>query len=383
MTRRTTSLAAALGCGAMLVSVGCASNPTTPAEDQLAAAERELATLRNEVNNRERELSRTRTEVQNLEMQLKDSASASSGLAGRGSLGGVTSGGELLPPAAKAGECYARVFVPPTYNTTQETMLKKAAGERIEIIPAKYEMGTERVLVKEETTRLEVIPAKYETVTERVLVKEASSRIEQIPPVYETVSEKVLVRPARTVWKKGRGPIERVDSATGEIMCLVEEPAVYKTVSSRVIKTPASTRTVNIPAEYKTVTKRVVSKPATTREVVVPAAFKTVKVRRMAKPPTERRIAIPAEYQTVSKRVMVSDGKMAWRPILCETNADRNTVAQIQRALKAAGHNPGPIDGVIGSQTLAAVKSYQKKKGLPSGQLTYATLDSLGVRVGR
>lgn len=44
--------------------------------------------------------------------------------------------------------------------------------------------------------------------------------------------------------------------------------------------------------------------------------------------------------------------------------------------------NPGPIDGVYGSQTRRAVNAYQKKAGLPTGALTIRTLNSLGVKLG-
>ena len=56
-------------------------------------------------------------------------------------------------------------------------------------------------------------------------MKAASTRLETVPAQYETVTEEVLVRPAYTTWKKGTGPIQRIDQATGEIMCLVEVPA--------------------------------------------------------------------------------------------------------------------------------------------------------------
>ncbi len=36
-------------------------------------------------------------------------------------------------------------------------------------------------------------------------------------------------------------------------------------------------------------------------------------------------------------------------------------VAKVQRELKAAGLNPGPIDGAFGPKTLAAVKAYQAR----------------------
>ncbi len=287
----------------------------------------------------------------------------------------------LLPVQAKAGECYARVFVPPSYQTKTEQHLKAEASERVEIIPAKYGMAEQRVLVKEATERLEVIPATYRTVQEQVLVSEESERIETVPAVYGTETERVLVKPAYTTWKKGRGPIEKVDDATGEIMCLVTVPAEYKTVTKRVLKTPATTRSVKIPAQYKTVTRRVVDKPATTRVVKIPAEYSTVKVQKLVEPAKERRISIPAEYQTVSKTEKTSDGHMEWRPILCETNVTRDIVSRLQQALRAKGHNPGRVDGVLGAQTMAAVKSFQRSKGLPSGELTMETLKALDVNL--
>ena len=39
-------------------------------------------------------------------------------------------------------------------------------------------------------------------------------------------------------------------------------------------------------------------------------------------------------------------------------------VMQVQRALRAAGFEPGPIDGTYGGQTAAAVRSLQIERGL-------------------
>jgi hypothetical protein len=196
------------------------------------------------------------------------------------------------------------------------------------------------------------------------------------------VTEKVLVKPAHTTWKKGRGLIEKVDNTTGEIMCLVEVPATYRTVEKRVLVSPATVREVEIPAEYESVKKRVMTKPPTTRKIEIPAEYKTVKVRKLVSPPREKRIEIPAEYKTVTKTEQVTEGKLEWRRVLCETNMSRQVIRDIQSALLKAGHNPGPIDGVVGWRTNAAVTSYQKAKGLPTGGLTYSTLKSLGVSLG-
>jgi len=286
---------------------------------------------------------------------------------------------DLFPPNAKPGECYARVLIPATYKTVTEKMLKKEASERLEIIPAKYEWTTEKVLVREASKKVVPVPATYKWETEKVLVKPATTKLVKIPAKYEWKTEKILEKPAHTVWKKGKGEIEKVDNSTGEIMCLVEVPAVYKTVKKRVLVSPETTKTITIPAEYKTVKVKKVATPATTRTIEIPAEYKTVKVKKEVVPPTTRKITIPAEYQTVTKRMKVTEERMEWRAILCQTNATRGLVTKIQSALKKAGFNPGPIDGVIGSQTKAAITAFQKAKGLAIGGVTQETLRKLGL----
>jgi hypothetical protein len=290
-------------------------------------------------------------------------------------------GEELLPPNPKAGECYARVHVPATYKTVQETVLKKQASERLEVIPARYEWVQETVMVKGPSERLEIVPAKYGWVDETVLVRQESTRIEQLPPVYETVTERVVDMPAHTVWKKGTGPIQRLDFHTGEIMCLVEIPATYKTVTRRVLAQSATTREVLIAAEYDTVRRREMTEPPSVRKIEIPAEYTSVKVRKLVSSAQTRAIPIPAEYQTVTRREKVTEGGMDWRRIMCETNITSDVVMSIQRALQSAGHNPGRIDGVIGAETASAIRAYQKTKGLPVGHLTYETLERLGVKL--
>jgi len=297
----------------------------------------------------------------------------------------LVAGQDMLPPNAKPGECYARVYVPPTYKSTQEKVLKKEASEKLEIIPAKYELVEERVLVKEASQRLEVVPATYGWKEEKVLVQPEATVMETVPAVYKTITEEVLESPAQTMWKKGRGPVEKLDNATGEIMCLVEIPAKYRKVTKTVLDKPATTKEVKIPAEYKTVRKQVMLTPPTTRTVEIPAEYSTVRVRKLVTPAQVKKIQIPAEYQMVEKVEKVSQGQMEWRAIRCETNAQTNmgkgVIQSIQEALKKAGYNPGPIDGVAGEQTMRALREYQQKKGLPVGGITSETAQSLGVKL--
>ena len=46
-------------------------------------------------------------------------------------------------------------------------------------------------------------------------------------------------------------------------------------------------------------------------------------------------------------------------PVLKKGSSDP-AVRDLQAALKALGHDPGPIDGVFGAKTESAVKAFQK-----------------------
>lgn len=288
-------------------------------------------------------------------------------------------GSELLPPNAKPGECYARVFVPPVYETDTKEVLLSEASEEVNLIPATYETVEERVLVEEVSERWEVVPATYGWATEEVMTKPASKRLQRVPATYEKVSEQVIDTPAHTIWKKGRGLTETVDNATGEIMCLVEVPATYKTVTKTILKSAARVEEVEIPAQYTTVKRRVMENPPSVRKVEIPAEYKTVKVTKLVSPPEARRTPVPARYQTVSSRHMVAGGKMEWRAVLCETNTTPQMVAKIQRALSSAGYDAGPADNVLGAQTASALRAFQLAKGLAHGGVTMETLQALGV----
>jgi hypothetical protein len=173
-----------------------------------------------------------------------------------------------------------------------------------------FKTETQDIVVKEAEEKVASIPAEYETIEEQVMIKEASKKIIEVPATYETVSEKVLVEPAKTVWKKGKGPIEKIDNSTGEIMCLVEIPAKYKTVKKQVVKTAA-----------------------TIKEVEVPAVYKTVKVQKLVTAEQEKRTKVPASYKQITKRKKVADASFAWHGVH-ETENPQGKPTGLQICLK-------------------------------------------------
>ena len=104
-------------------------------------------------------------------------------------------------------------------------------------------------------------------------------------------------------------------------------------------------------------------------------------VTDQAAPASQRVIEIPAKYSNVSRKELVSAEKIEWREILCDTNMTTGKITEIQRALKSAGYNPGPIDGSIGTDTMSAVNAFQRAKGLPVDKyLNMQTVRALGVK---
>jgi peptidoglycan hydrolase-like protein with peptidoglycan-binding domain len=60
--------------------------------------------------------------------------------------------------------------------------------------------------------------------------------------------------------------------------------------------------------------------------------------------------------------------------------AGSEQVKSVQKALQDKGMDPGPIDGVMGPKTMAALKAFQKDQKLTeSGRLDDQTREKLGV----
>jgi len=327
-----------------------------------------------------------------------------------------------LPPA-KPGQCFTKAFFPAKYATTTERVLASEPSEKVRIIPARYGWkskkmkvsdGTERVitvpptyksvpqriLIAEESSKLIPIPAKYKTVTKRVLASEGTEKLIKSPVQYKSVKQRVQISPARTEWKKTKCGDRGCNQS--EVVCLVEIPAVYKIVTKKVVSRPASTRKITtppvyktvriqemvtppttrrvmIPARYKTVMKRVINRPASKRTVKTPALYKTIRTKVLVQAAKTAKRVIPASYKTVTKKRMIADGYAKWVPIICHTSINSTMIRNIQRALKNEGFYRGPIDGIHGSQTKRAIRSYQKAKRLPVAGLSVGTMRSLGL----
>lgn len=295
----------------------------------------------------------------------------------------ASAGAQSLPPTnAKPGQCFAKVLVPAVYDKVPQTVMIRPETSRVTRIPAVYRDVEKRILVEEESHVLEIIPAEYETVSERVMVEPERVETRIVPASFRTETKQVLVSPARSEWKVGRGAHEKVDAATGEIMCLVEIPAVYKSIEVQVVDEPEKADEQVLPARFVEVTRKRMKTPPQTRKKVIPARYETITVKELVTPAREETQTIAAKMATVEQTRLVSEASVQWREILCETNTTAEVVLEIQKQLVARGHSIGTTpNGNYGPATRAAIAEFQKQNGLETGGLTINTLRKLGVNV--
>ncbi len=358
---------------------GCATKDV-----EVAKLQKELESKSSTLEMKQQEVEQKESEIQKLKEALKSTKAKAQTVQSETAATSKTDASasqdiSLTPPNAKVGECYAKVLIPAKYETKTEKKLLKDKVEKISVTKPKFKEVKYKILDKAESFKYVLKPATYKCVQNRVMVEPEKVTYKVVPATFKIKEEKVLVSPAHQEWKKGTGPITKVDNNTGEIMCLVEVPAKYKTVKTKVVDKLAHVEKVVTPAVYKNFKAKVVDKEASYEKVVIPAKYKVITVKELVEEAKVNKDVEPEAYQTVEKRELVQPEELKWQRILCETNTNANVIKELQQALKDKGYNPGPIDGVFGQQTQKALNAFQKDNGLSQGALTLEALEALGI----
>jgi len=299
------------------------------------------------------------------------------------------------------GERNETEVIPPEFETVEKTIIIKPATKKLVEVPAVYEEIEEKVLISPEKTMwkkgknpaqrvsgatgeimcLVKVPAKYKTIKKRVLKTPATTRVEEVPAetkvikikkllsdstvkqtpvdaIYITVEKTELEKDARFTWYSSKSKVDEKLLFSGEQICLVEEPA-----------------------ETIEVTKMVLDQPARIEEETVPATYEMVETQEMISEAKEVRTPVPAEYKTITKKKKVTDERIGWKRILCQTNMNKDIIAEIQQALNNKGYDAGEPDGLLGTGTRNALDKFQRENNLATGGITYETLKALGIKL--
>jgi len=355
---------------------------------QVAELEKQLESKTDTISKQQKNVDAKTAEIESLKKELAKkpvqksavvASTTTSTTNNTSSTSSIVDNSSLTPPNAKAGECYAKVLIPAEYETKTEKKLLTAKVEKLSVVKPTYKNVDYKILDKAESFKYVLKPATYKCVQNRVMVEPEKVTYKIIPATFKEVEETIMISPARQVWKKGQGPISKIDNHTGDIMCLIEEPAQYKTVKTTIVDEPARTEKVVTPPVYKNIKAKVVDQEASYEKVVIPATYKIVTVVELDTEATINKNAKEETYQSVTSTYMSKAEELKWQRILCETNTDKNVVKELQQTLKDKNYNPGVVDGIYGRDTQKALNAFQIDNNLPSGALTLESLDALGI----
>lgn len=235
------------------------------------------------------------------------------------------------PSHAEAGQCYTRIHHDAQYNTIRESVVIADGYETYEVfvngrlvdshtVDPVLETRTRQYVAREAAMRYRVTEPVYETVTEQVQIQPAYSRYVVEPARHETVSERVLVREARLVWR--RGYVEgaqsyRHDPETGEVWCLIEEPAEYRTITRAVIAEPAHVREIPVEARFQTIEREVLRQPATVEEIPIPAQHASYQYTTLVHPAEVRARYVQERTDVLKRYELVAGERYEWRLVDC------------------------------------------------------------------
>lgn len=116
-----------------------------------------------------------------------------------------------------------------------------------------------------------------------------------------------------------------------------------------------------------------------TRPAVVETITEQVLVSAEKRDPKSGAVTSPATYRTTSHARIVQGSAKMWFPAPCTAAMTPDFVASLQRALQVRGLYSGPVTGVLDPATHAAIRAYQRPRGLFSATLSTRAAQELGL----
>lgn len=232
-------------------------------------------------------------------------------------------------PDAKAGECYVKALVPPSYREETVNQLLKEASEKFTVLPAKFSESTEKLLIKDASTKITVTEPKYKQNDYTIVVAEA--RREYV----RGNTESNIAASSGTLVDLAAAGID-IDSAEAGA-CFYEhyKPPTIESSVEKALLTEATETLEVVPAVYREEEKEVLIKPASSRILAFPATYKTVEVQQLIEPaktvwqkgtgPVQKiddttgeimcRVELPAVYETFEQQVIDSPARTSVVPL--------------------------------------------------------------------
>ncbi len=289
----------------------------------------------------------------------------------------------LQDPVIESNQCWAQMVKNPLTQEHISLVVIREGAITYDISPAVVQQKQQTVTVKDGAQTFKVIPPRFKAVQEQIKVSDEIRRITIVPAVYEEKKEDVLVESARNILQTCRSPGQRAVTPDAKSLqktqCIREIPARYQTITKKVLVTPESTREEITPAQYKTVLRWVLEENGRAQAHEIAAQQIALPYRSVEQGPQIMPKTLEAKVRDIPVKVHTGSPQLVWRRVLCESDLSQPLIEKLQIALISAGESLGKPDGKLGRKTWQAIQSYQNKRRIATGMLSFETLNELGV----
>lgn len=283
-----------------------------------------------------------------------------------------------------ADQCWAQMVIYPRKEILTQQVITKDGRLGYDVQPPVLKTLEESVTVRDGALSFKVEPPQYKEIVEQVKVKDEIKKFVVEPAVYSDEKDTVMIesprvemRSCRSAGKRIVGPRQPMASQT---QCAVSIPAKYKTITRKVLTKPEVVTEVITPAVYQTIVKWALVENGKALSIEIPAEKVQKQVVTVDTPAQAVPLSIPPHVKEFDVTNYESAPQLAWRQVVCAKDSSPSMVEDLQFALKREGLEFGPVDGKLGKRTMKAVESYQLRKGIASGFLTYETMDMMGLQ---
>lgn len=115
------------------------------------------------------------------------------------------------------------------------------------------------------------------------------------------------------------------------------------------------------------------------RPAVVETVTEQVQIAPEMRDPATGAVTAPAAYRTSTHARIVEGREKMWFATLCEDELTPGLIVTLQRALAVRGLYAGPETGRMDEPTRAAVRAYQRPRGLFSATLSRRAAQEMGL----
>lgn len=229
--------------------------------------------------------------------------------------------GQDLPLNPEPGKCYVRCKTPDIWKNETVSVAVSPEYKKLITYPAEYNTIQEKVLIREAGQEVLIVPAVWGTQVVTYFEKEDGTKLEIQKAVFIQSFETVETKAATASWEMSEKmpDCNSDDPEDCRYWCYKPLPAEFRTMPVEKLQADATVSKLPIPGITKTYERKVMVKKPETSLVQTEPEYKTIEKTVLVRDARTEEVIIPAVYRSVTKEILVKKGGLtSWKAVDCE-----------------------------------------------------------------